>query len=134
MEIQAHISRPNSQSCLITVTAPESLNGVSVDYSNGSLSLSYGVIKQTLDVKKIPQASFAPAIIHALDGITNFQPENTTLQDGSYILNISSEFGDITAVLDSETSAIKTIEIPSQAVKITFTSFNIQNGNDTANQ
>lgn len=123
MEIQAHISRPNAQSCLITVTAPESLNGVTVDYTGGALSLTYGIIKQTLDIKKIPQAAFAPAVIHALDEIAGFQPENALLENGNYILNIASEYGDITAVLDGETGAIKTVEIPSQEVKITFTSF-----------
>lgn len=125
MEIQAHIQRPDTHNCKITVTAPESLKGVCVDYSDGVINLSYGIIKQTLDITKIPQAAFAPAIIHALDSIAAYQEQNAAPAnaDGDYVLNMNSEFGDFTVTLEETTGAIKSIEIPSYQVKVTFSTF-----------
>lgn len=121
MEIQAHIARQSAQNCLITVTAPETLNGVTVECSGDTISLCYGAIKQPLDITKIPQAAFAPAIIRALDGISDFKEQNAAITDP--VLNISTDFGEIVAALDEQTGAIKTIEIPSQQVTVTFSSF-----------
>lgn len=123
MVIKVHIQRPDAQTCKMSVTAPENLKGVELEYSNGTMTFSYGIIKQTLDIKKIPQAAFAPAIINALDEIAAKQSQGIAIPNDGAVYSVDSEYGTFTVTLDETNGAIKTIEMPSYNVKITFDSF-----------
>lgn len=77
----------------MAVTEPENLKGVELEYADGSMTFSYGIIKQTLDIKKIPQAAFAPAIINALDELAAKQAQGAAVPDGGRVYTIDSEYG-----------------------------------------
>ncbi len=123
MIIKVHIQRPDAQTCKMSVTAPETLKGAKLEYVNGSMTLTYGIIKQTLDIKKIPQAAFAPAIINALDEIAAKQAQGVTVPNDGSVYSIDSEYGTFTVTLDESNGAIKSIEMPAYNVKIIFDSF-----------
>ncbi len=123
MVIKVHIQRPDAQICKMSVTAPETLKGAELEYINGNMTFTYGIIKQTLDIKKIPQAAFAPAIINALDEIAAKQAQGVTIPSDSSVYSMDSEYGTFTVTLDESSGAIKSIEMPAYNVKITFDSF-----------
>lgn len=123
MQIKAHIIRSGEQNCKISVTAPDTLKDVELDYENGAIVLSYGLLKQTLDVEKIPQAAFAPAIVSAFDEITSAAVENGKYENGEYTYSVSSSNGVFTVVSDEATGNLKKIEIPQYEMLIVFDTF-----------
>ena len=85
MELSANIIRTEDHSVSITVTAPETLNGLKIERNNSQSSISKGELIFKTDNIILPNSSVLKSIIDILDYIANNPEEEPYYSDSKEI-------------------------------------------------
>ncbi len=125
-EYSAVVTSSTGQNILIEVTSPDTLCGVTYQYTSSTLYIEYDGLKCTTNSDYLPSYSPFEVIIDTLLSLSYTQL-NLKQTDGDVVIYTgSSDNGDFTLYVDQNTGFINAIEPSYTDCEISFTEINTQ--------
>lgn len=111
MTIEGSLSRSRQRILSVTLSKPETLDGLRVSYQNNELQLGRNQLLCTADEAYLPDDSFPALLKSALDALDNAAPERE--------LNLSAACGDVRITTD-ENGLPTALECPEKNLRVRF--------------
>lgn len=123
MSISAHMTMPSVGVCVIEITGPAPLSGMSLEWSGGEFTLSYMGISVPFDSEILPDSGFAEGIVNSLDAAAQ-ETEFEIIKAGTnYVYSAVGKSGKYSLSFDCESGALTGISIPSISMEAAVSGF-----------
>lgn len=86
----------------VTVSSPESLNGMKVNINDDKINVNYKGLKTSYTVSELPNSTFFLLAKSSLDKVLKGENMQYEKQDDGYASTVESEFGDIAVTLNKD--------------------------------
>ena len=119
----ARIVQDTPEACTVTFSAPDTLKNMSFVFRQDQVKVSYRGLSFDFDPGSIPGSAVAKAAVSSINAA--LQKEGLALEQlsGSLSLTGSSESGDFTLLIDTESGDLLKLTVPSQELEIAFENF-----------
>lgn len=123
LEIGGHIVRNETGIYTLTLTAPKTLEGMTINYVGNKVSTDInGVIIETPSVL-FPANDFAKSVANALDTLCKTNSVSVTRTDGFIKYEASSASSTFYVLTEQDTNNIVSLVIKSADISMNFTNF-----------
>jgi|GEM_PF-469905 len=123
IRLMAHFQQRSPGFGLLTVTAPENLQGLEMRFEGTECQISYRGLNFGADVSKLPESAFGNALIQILAARLSEAEVTRTYREGKWRFEGNSAAGGFLLVQDAETGDYEYISIPSIDLTIQFVNF-----------
>lgn len=127
LNVQGHLSRLSAGTLMLDITAPKTLEGMTMQWDGETISLKMYGLSFGLDPAEIPETALGKSLLDALDGIqgTGQNPDSTLTDDG-LLTRGSSTGGSFEFLSDPETGSLLSLKVPSADLTATFSNFQLK--------
>ncbi len=119
----AVVKRNALGSCVITITSPKAIEGMTFTYQGDQLTVEYLGLSVDIDPNTALSQAAVSAVVKALDAMTRQNGIHVSFEDSKFLVNGETENGDFTLILDEKSGNFLSLEIPEIPMSVTFHNF-----------
>lgn len=123
IEFTADVNKTNIGSATITITKPETVNGMQFQYDGEDIKITYKGISVNLDDDSKIVSSSMPLIIKALNAAAQKNGITVENKTGQLLLSGKSEDKNFIITMDKETGTVANISFPDIDMECRFENF-----------
>lgn len=128
LNVQGHLTRLSAGTLTLDLTAPQTLNGLSMQWDGETISLKMHGLSFGLDPAAIPETALGKSLLEALDAIQlpgSGNPDST-LTDEGVLTRGNSTAGSFEFLSDPETGSLLSLKVPDANLTATFSNFQLK--------
>ena len=107
----------------ITVTSPETVAGLEMNFGSSGYGVKYKGLGIELDADKFPQSSFGSALVNAFEYVTKSVTETPVYKDGLWLYEGELPVGSFTLAQNGEDGTLKYFSVPGIGLTVNFSNF-----------
>jgi len=123
LQITAHYRQEMLGHGTITVTQPESINGLVIRFEGSKCQIQFKGLTLSPDLSKIPESAFAGVLMDALSKQLEGVEIQREKQDGKWRFTGNAAAGDFVLVQDAESGNYESLTVPALELTILFQNF-----------
>ena len=125
LAITADLGRTERGTLRLAVTAPETLEGLTMTLDGETVTVAFGSVSFPITAETLPVSGLGRGLLDALDAIAAMDVSPAAGKTEA-TLSGSGQNGTFTLTIDPATGALRSLSIPSLPLTATFTDFFIE--------